>query len=203
MTWFALYTEPLKETFARDCLRMAGFENVFYPHIPEWQGLSKQRARLINKPYFPRYLFVDCIDDGHYYSELTGIWLIPGVIGPVKGTDRKPLGIPHKALQPLLDRADPLGAVQVSEAPPPRYALYRGNRVKVAEGNPLWGLVATIEDVDGKRIVATMSGLFGRVMIAPDQVGEVLTGDNTGTTKPNGNAAELSVRECHSSVNSN
>jgi transcription antitermination factor NusG len=187
MTWFALYTEPQKETFARDCLRMAGFENVFYPHIPEWQGLSKQRARLINKPYFPRYLFVDCIENKQF-SMLCGVWMVPGVIGPVKGTDRLPHEVPGSILQPLLDRSDPLGAIQVSEAPAPRYALYRGNRVKVAEGNPLWGLVATIEDIDGKRIVATMSGLFGRVMIAPDQVGEVLTGDNAGTTEPNGNA---------------
>lgn len=173
MSWFALYTEPLREEFAQGWLKAWGY-TVFYPHIPQWQGLSTNRSRLVKKPYFPRYLFVDCYHDDHM-SALGGIWMVPGVVGAVKGTDRSPMTIPEEALQPLFDKSDHLGAVQVSEAPAPLYALYKGNRVKIAEGNPLWGMVAEIEDVDGRRIVATMSGLFGRVMIAPDMVGEVLT----------------------------
>jgi transcription antitermination factor NusG len=155
----------------------------------------------VHKPYFPRYLFVDCVHDS-LFSELGGIWLVPGVIGPVKGTDKEPARIAQEALQPLLDRSDHLGAVQVSEAPAPLYALYKGNRVKIAEGNPLWGMVAEIVDVDGRKIIATMSGLFGRVMVSPDQVGDVVTEPKNEGRKANGNAAHRDG-DCHSSVNSN
>lgn len=181
MTWFAVYTEPQREQFARERLEAEGI-TVFYPHIPAWIGLSSHKARLVYRPYFPRYLFVDAVDDDNM-TQLGGLWLVPGVIGPVKSTNGRPFRIAQKALQPLLDLADVLGAIHAYEAVAPQYRLHRGNRVKIAEGNPLRGMVATVEDVDGDRIAATISGLFGRVMIAPDMVGEVLPGTTPGPNR--------------------
>lgn len=183
MTWFALYTEPQREAYARDHLKRCGY-TVFYPHIPEWVGLSSNRARLRHRPYYPRYLFVDAIHDDQQ-SNLVGIWLVPGVIGPVRGTDQMPHSIAEERLQPLFDICDVLGAAHVPEAPKPLWGLDKGNKFKMAEGNPLWGLVATIEDVDGKHLIATIDGLIGRVMIAPDQVGEVLDRRKNGDAQPN------------------
>ena len=183
MTWFALYTEQQREEFARDRLKANGY-SVFYPHIPQ----CGYRGRMWNKPYYPRYLFVDCVHDWTM-SELIGIWMIPGVIGPVRSTCGMPYRIRREALQPLFDVTDHLGAVHVPEAPKPLYGLQKGNRVKLAEGNAFWGMVAEVQSVDNDTIIGTIDGLIGRVMIAPDQVGEVLTGAKNGGAKPSAYAA--------------
>ena len=184
MSWFAVYTEPLKEHFASKMLSFFGFRDnrVFFPHIPEWQGLGTRYSHLVRRAYYPRYVFVDCIHDDAI-SELGGIWLIPGVVGVVKGTSRMPFRIPEKALEPVFAISDGDGAVHIQTAPRSKYGALKGHRVKIVEGNPLWGLVATIAEVDELRasVVIKMLGAEREVSVPVDFVGEPLSeGNNLG-----------------------
>ena len=177
MTWYALYCEPQREALAARMLAaIGGFHGrVFFPHVLECNDRGRQSTRA----YYPRYLLIDA-HDSETMTELCGLWLIPGVIGVVKGTSRMPHAVPGGMLQPLFDIADPLGAIHVQESPRSRYGLLRGNRVKLAEGSCLWGLVATVSEVDGLRasVVLHMLGADREVSVPVEFVGDGETLDN-------------------------
>jgi transcription antitermination factor NusG len=113
-------------------------------------------------------------------DKLFRIGEVPGVIGVVRSTDREPFRIAHEAVQAILDKTDPSGAIHEIPASRVKYGPLRGKRgdtVQFAENNPLWNLVATIADVDGENITAILGRL--KVRLKSDHIGKL---DNRGTT---------------------
>ncbi len=174
--WYALFCEPSKERMARDYMRNKDI-TTFFPHTLEWQGLNTAFAHLVHRAYYPRYLFAH-VD----LSQLNGCWYWPGVIGVVRSTDRTPFRIAQEALQPLLDKTDHLCALHAVSGLRVKYGLlgnHIGKTMKFGEGTPLWNLVATIAEVDGEALTATMGRL--KVRLRRGHIGEL---ESRGKQRP-------------------
>jgi len=168
MDWYAIFTEPSKERYANEQLKARKFTTLF-PHVLEWVGLKTPMARLVHKAYYPRYLFVQ--------TEMICLAQVkdcPGVTSIVRSTDRMPFKVPLEAIQAVQDKTDVLGTVHEIPASRVKGGLYRGHRgdkVRFAENNPLWNLVATIADVDGYTLTATLGML--KVKCRTDKIAEM------------------------------
>ena len=177
MDWYAIYTEPAKESYANEQLKARRFDTLF-PHTLDWIGIKTAAARLVRKAYYPRYLFVNTVP-----ICLAQVKDCPGVVGIVRSTDRMPFRIAQEAVQGILDKTDVLGCIHEIPSSRSKYGPLRrkGDRVHLdlPENNPLWNLAVTIADVDGEEITATLGRL--KVRLKSDQIGKL---DNRATNGP-------------------
>ena len=97
-----------------------------------------------------------------------------------------PFRIAQEAVEALLDKVDCLGCVheiEGSRGPYGRLRINRGDKIKFAENNPLWGLDGVVIDVDDGGITAILGKL--KVRLTPDQIGTLQTAQN-GSGETNG-----------------
>lgn len=164
--WYAVMARPASEDEANRHLKRLGFA-TFFPHVTEWAGLTKKRARLVKKAWLSGYLFVQASrEDLHLVHDAVGVAIVLHAAG------QEPFPIPDEIMETLFKRTDPLGCVYRPNAKPPEgFAGRPGDTVKGKEGSPLWGLVGEISKVCGDKIAVKM------VMFASER--EILTSPKT------------------------
>lgn len=100
--WIAVFVAPHQEVSVGERLAAAGY----VPLLP-MQQVEIRHARqtmLVDRPVFPRYLFVGVPENSSWYP----IKVVPGVIG-ILSAGQQPRVVPHHTLA-LLREADEIGA---------------------------------------------------------------------------------------------
>lgn len=178
-SWYAAFCEPQKEPLANDQLVRRGFETLF-PHFTEWRGLGGNRTRIVRKAYYPNYLFV--LADSLCLSQIPET---PGVMYLLHGADTMPVRLPQAFMDWLWSKVDHLGTVHVPTASRSKFGALRGKRVQVTEGNPFWGLIGTVLDVDGDaaKVILKMLGADREVRLRVAEVDEIAPRKNGGSVR--------------------
>lgn len=151
-TWFAVYTKPRQERFARDHLARQGFHCFLPEALNPYQRQCRSRKPRI-EPLFPRYLFLRAIPE---IQNLAAVRSTRGVTGLVR-SGYELIRVPEAIIEELNSRLDPdSGLVQLCATP-----LAPGDRVRVFEG-PLAGLEGVLESDSGEERVLVLMELLGR-----------------------------------------
>jgi len=155
-----------------------GFK-TFYPHVSEWVGLQMgNRSRLVRKPYFVGYLFIQTLVECFYQINRS-----IGVTGLVCSTGNEPYQIHDTVMEALFDLADPLGEILKPKQTRVGFGGVAGDSMRFGEANPLWGLTAEIlRVVDNEKIIVRLQQMLGAerdITVAPSD-GELVKASNKG-----------------------
>ncbi|HID55290.1 TPA: hypothetical protein EYP37_02085 [Candidatus Poribacteria bacterium] len=146
--WFVVYTKPRKERWAEDNINRIGFETF----LPRYERGG------VEKPLFPRYLFVRFDPDSD--PSWPSIRYARGVVRIVSfGENGTPTPVPEAVIEEIKSRQDDRGLIRLGRLPSdPK----EGDRVRIADG-PFKGLEGIFaEDLkDGERVIVLLS-LMGR-----------------------------------------
>ncbi len=148
--WYAVYTQPGKESLAAKHLRNQGFD----AYLPQYQKMRRHAGRtsIVAAPLFPRYIFAAIDLDQQRWRSVNGT---QGVAGLVMFGD-KPASVPLEVLTEIRARENEVGFIQLN---PP--AFQRGQTLRIIEG-PMSDTQAIFEEqVDGNRAILLVS-LLGR-----------------------------------------
>jgi len=112
--WIVVQTQPSRELWAAENIMRLGAE-LYFPKISEVTRAKRGSSQLLERirPLFPRYLFVNIIDQWRF---LLGTW---GVSGIIMGTNG-PATLPTATINQLRAREDQNGLVtlpQLSHGP--------------------------------------------------------------------------------------
>ena len=152
LSWFAVYTQPGKESLAAQHLRNQGFG----VYLPQYQKLRRHAGRtdIVATALFPRYLFVGLDIDRQRWRSVNGT---RGVVGLVMFGD-KPIAVPAAVIDEIRGREDETGYVQLNGP-----TFRRGQTLRIVEG-PMTDTQAIFEEqVDGNRAILLVS-LLGRLV---------------------------------------
>lgn len=151
-SWYAVYCGVNAEERAAEELRFKGYA-VFYPiievhHRRKRPSVNAYVEEWIPRPYYPRYLF--CGQREGMTRSVMPINETDGVSTVVYFGDR-PLSIPAKIIQQIMDKADSDGIVAKMDArnKAARKLFDKGDKVRITDG-PFSGLLACILDDDFK-----------------------------------------------------
>ena len=152
--WYAVYTQPRKETLASEHLDRQGFE-VFLPRYLKRRSHAR-RIDAVPAPLFPRYLFV-AFDVGD--SAWRVIRSTRGVIDLIRnGLD--PVAVSDAIIDEIRRRRDEKGFVVLAK----HLNLKRGAWIRIDSG-PFADYEAIFESQrDDERVVALLS-LLGRKVV--------------------------------------
>lgn len=152
IAWFAVYTQPGKESLAAQHLQ----NQSFGVYLPRYQKLRRHagRAEIVAAPLFPRYLFAGIDTDAQRWRSVNGT---RGVIGLVMSGD-KPIPVPEPVIAEIRSREDDKGFIQLN-----RPQFQRGQALRIVDG-PMSDTQALFEEaVDGNRAILLVS-LLGRMV---------------------------------------
>lgn len=154
LSWYAVYTQPGKESLAAQQLRNQGFE----VYLPQYQKLRRHAGRtdIVATALFPRYLFVGLDTQRQRWRSVNGT---RGVVGLVMFGD-KPTPVPAPVIEEIRGREDETGHVRLNGP-----AFRRGQALRIMEG-PMTDTQAIFEEqLDGNRAILLVS-LLGRLVRA-------------------------------------
>jgi len=170
--WYAVHTHPQAEAGADRELRRQGFM-TFFPVIRVRKrrrvpGTTIKQARFMaawsDVPRFHRYIFVLCepfeiglINDTLWVSTVISV---PG---------RDPVPLPDEIMDRIMEEAEGQAVDEVG-----RKRLDPGTIARIADGNPLEGLIAQVSVDLGNKIKAYCAGV--KVELPPDAIGEIVSG---------------------------
>lgn len=166
MSWHAAYTEPRRETYAREQLVERGLR-VFYPHEKvtrrvKARGRAVWVAHVAVMPVWPRYLFVEALCD-------RDLWLASGTRG-VQELVRSAglvLRVPDRAMDLLRGVADADGLTSSRDLSSLTKQLgwKVGDEVRVRDGAFAGhhGLIENLGRLDETGEIRVDVPLFGRV----------------------------------------
>ena len=149
--WYAVLTKPQKEGLVSNLLAHQGFETLYLHY---WTKVKHaRRTRLVQRAYFPRYIFaavdigLTVYDINHTIGVSTVIYL-----------GDNPLEIPTSVIEELQARGDSKGMVQFTprEVTEHRKRYRRGEMVRIDEG-PLVGFIACVELDRGHQVKVWVS----------------------------------------------
>ena len=152
IAWFAVYTQPGKESLAARHLQNQGFD----AYLPRYQKLRRHagKTEIVAAPLFPRYLFAGIDTDAQRWRSVNGT---RGVIGLVMSGD-KPIAVPEPVIAEIRSREDDKGFIQLN-----RPQFQRGQALRIVDG-PMTDTQALFEEaVDGNRAILLVS-LLGRLV---------------------------------------
>lgn len=162
--WYAVYSQPNRESMAREHLERQGFE-VFAP----WYLRRRRHARRVEDvpaPLFPRYIFAsfDADDAGWRVIRSTR-----GVIDLVRsGLD--PVPVPATIISEIQGRSDENGCVVLARDA----GLVQGAKIRI-EAGPFADYEAIFQTVrDDERVVVLLS-LLGREVRAEVPIKTVMS----------------------------
>jgi len=158
--WYAVYTQPRLELWARTNLWERGLE-VYLPQYRKRVRHARQ-IREVVAPYFPRYLFVQADPE---IGDRRRIDSAKGVIGMVRFGDRTP-PVPEAVMRELRGRAGEDGLIRTESGP----AFKAGDKVRLI-GGALADQVGVFEtSTDAQRVIVLLEllGRQTRVRIAAD-----------------------------------
>lgn len=157
--WYAVYTAPRAEYLADRTLRALGYK-TFFPHTVELVQQSKRKSRFVKVAYLSNYLFVAfrperrhlesayqvnnavVDEDGRKKASLV-------MAGTDANGDKAPFPIPMSVMNPLMELCDHVSGqvIFVQDVPRTKWNWAVGDRVRIAEGNALFGLFAAVEEI--------------------------------------------------------
>lgn len=152
LSWYAVYTQPAKESLAAQHLRNQGFE----VYLPQYQKLRRHAGRtdIVATALFPRYLFVGLDIERQRWRSVNGT---RGVVGLVM-LGEKPIAVPQAVIDEIRGREDETGYVRLNGP-----TFRRGQALRIVEG-PMTDTQAIFEEqVDGNRAILLVS-LLGRLV---------------------------------------
>jgi transcription antitermination factor NusG len=183
MSWWAVYTEPRRELFARDQLLEAGYAEVFCPfeRITRRDTAARTRhkpVRTFQEPIFPRYLFI-----ANQAGELDvpRVNAVRGVATVVKSVSGRPLEAPNEVIEALrkVATADGLVAARDLSKFSSRFTGKPGDRF-IYRHRPFEGLVgclSSIAELDATGNVRIWLNILGgerEIVVNHKAVGRIL-----------------------------
>lgn len=144
--WHVAYTEPRAERHVTEAVRD---ELGFAVYGPAERLVEVRRGRKVDveRPYFPRYLFVEVDPYRQEWQALLGIEGVIDVLGkPGAGEERLPSHVPLAWIE-ALRKAEELGIFDRTRRVPNRFKI--GEHVRLSDG-PFAGFNATIEEFIAK-----------------------------------------------------
>lgn len=167
MSWYAAYTQPRKERWARTNLWELGFD----VYLPEYMSTRRhaRRTDLVARPLFPRYLFVKS-EPGSTFAAAAAA-SAKGVVDLVRMGRHIP-SVPDQMIQEIQDREGDDGFVHLGRGP-----LTKGQAVRLVSGS-LCDQIGIFECHDDQDRVVILVDLLGRQVrtrvaanaIAPEKV---------------------------------
>lgn len=139
ISWYALKTMSRHEQKVDDRLKGKSF-NVYLPKVQVWSR-RVDRRKIIEKPLFPGYLFVECIMDNELLLE---ILKTPGVAKVLGYTPERPTPVPREQITSIQTVID--SGTKIKYHP----FLDIGDRVMVVMG-PLKGVVGILVSTNDKK----------------------------------------------------
>jgi len=159
--WYAVFTQPHRETRAATHLRYQGFR-TFLPLHRKTVRHARQ-FRTIRAPFLPRYLFVELTIGRDRWRSVNGTF---GVTSLIMEHDR-PKPVPFGVVEALAERVDAAGMLSMD----PR--LVPGQTVRIVTG-PFAGLVGKLAALSERDRVNVLLDIMGRrVAVAATRVGLV------------------------------
>ena len=149
--WYAVYTQPHKESLAKEHLERQGFD-VFLPRYLKRRSHAR-KVEDVPSPLFPRYIFAafDAAQAGWRVISSTR-----GVVDIVR-SGLSPVPVPSEVVDDLKLRADSDSLVTVSRS----CTLRQGDRIRLESG-PFAEYEAIFQAMrDEDRVIALLS-LLGR-----------------------------------------
>ena len=176
-------TKARKEQLANQHLRRQGYE-TFFPHYKHWTTPKKTKPREVIKPYLTRYIFVGMDRRaGHSFYNINSTIGVSTVVY----CGYQALSIPPSIIQELKERANNEGEVYLGKKPEPPFPGKVGDKIKLAEHSPLFGLIAELRGVDksGKLVVKLeqMLGAEREILISRTDVGAIISRED-GASRP-------------------
>jgi transcriptional antiterminator RfaH len=151
VTWYAAYTQPQKERWARSNLWELGFD----VYLPEYLTVRRHARRVenVSRPLFPRYLFV---------AAPAGTMFKPAQAATARGVvdlvrmGRDAPSVPDRVIDELRAREDENGIIRLG-----RSHFDKGQHVRVMHGS-LCEQVGIFECRDDQQRVVILFDLLGR-----------------------------------------
>lgn len=170
LNWYVVHTAPNAETRIDRRLCAMGMQ-TFYPFFRirrkrKLPNRDQHRVEWVNKPRYPRYLFVCCSEE-----HLWAVNALDGVSTVVYFNGR-PSVVADDAITNLMEIHDKESAPKDETRRP---MLKPGDTVQFKENSPFYGIVSQVSLDTGKtiRIVSRMFGVDREVEVAPDQVAKI------------------------------
>tara|TARA_B100000686_G_C16400878_1_gene767237 strand:- start:29 stop:535 length:507 start_codon:yes stop_codon:yes gene_type:complete len=162
ISWYAVYTKPQLEVWAKNNLEERGLE-VYLPRYLK-QRRHARRTDIVPRPLFPRYLFVHAdIDVGHR------LWVntAPGVAYLLSFGDH-PAIVSDKVIAEIKDRENEDGFIRLGRG----QKFVAGDQVKISEGAlcDRVGLFQTVTDNERVVILLNLLGRLSRVEVPLDSL---------------------------------
>lgn len=149
--WYAVHTGPRQEDAANQNLRRQGYWTFFpFERVRKRRKLpnrDQHRVEWIERPYFPRYLFVALRKPNesiYAVNETDGV-------STVVYCGEEPLEVPQGVMDELMSRADVNGAVGSVDTVS-RKRFRAGQEVRFVEGSPLAGFIAVVSIDRGRNV---------------------------------------------------
>ena len=145
--WYAVYTHVQKEWVARDHLDRQGFVS----YLPLYRKVIRhaRSVREVERPLFPRYLFVRASVEGRAHHPIRSTIGVNGIVchGNV------PIPVPEELIDSLKSKEDSHGTIVLGSA----MAFNRGDRVRITSGQ-FQGIEAMFAEMkDADRVVLLLS----------------------------------------------
>ncbi len=170
--WYAVQTGANAERSTHGRLKRIPRLHLFYPHTRVKRRAGRRRRLVqIERPLFRSYLFVG-MEEGASFAPIVdteGVIAIVSFVGA--GGERSPVQIPDGVMDELFARADDEGFV-ATPRPPHWFRGAVGDRVRLEDDGPLFGLlaeIASLQDLERtSRIGVWIDGLGRRVLATVD-----------------------------------
>ena len=151
MQWYAIYTQPHKESVALQNLLKQGFDT----YLPRYQKRCRhaRRAYTVMAPLFPRYLFVRMNPEAQRWRSINGTLGVSYLLsdGP------RPIPIPDRIIDTMRDQERD-GIVQIASP-----SFVKGQKICVTDG-PFAELEGLFECIDDDQRVVLLLELMGRMV---------------------------------------
>jgi len=148
LRWFVVQSRPHKELFASRNLANQGFR-VFLPQLRK-SIRSARRVREVERPLFPRYLFVEMDLHRQGWRSILGTYGVTRLVmeGP------RPLPAPRGLVEGLIARSDAYSVVDLS------LSLTPGQSVELLSG-PFAGKIGALVELEGAERVRVLLEILG------------------------------------------
>lgn len=148
--WYVVHTQVNREPLAARHLARQGFE-VFLPRVRKTRRHAR-RVESVLAPLFPRYLFVRVDVGACRWRAINGTVGVAHIVS----FGGEPTAMPVGAVENILSRADPSGAIK----PPPR-TFRAGERLRIVDG-AFAEHVGTFESMAERDRVTLLLDILGR-----------------------------------------
>lgn len=159
--WYAVYTQPYRETRAESQLAAQGF----HAFLPRYRKTIRhaRKLRTVSAPFFPRYLFVALDLERDAWRSVNGTF---GVTSLVMG-ERFPRPVPRGIVENLMAAADAQEHLQLGDN------LQVGDHVRLLSG-PFANLMGELARCDGAGRVRVLLQLMGGAVMVSVNRGDLM-----------------------------